>query len=56
MVNGQNVVLAEAEIEGQSDWMRSGMSGYANVKAGWQPVWWILGHRVIDGLRLGFWL
>ena len=56
LVDGQNVVLAEAEIEGQSDWMRSGMSGYANVKAGWQPVWWILGHRVIDGLRLGFWL
>lgn len=56
LVNNQNVVLAEAEIEGQADWMRSGMTGYAKVKTGWQPVWWILGHRAIDGLKLGFWL
>jgi len=56
LVDGKNVVMAEAEIEGQSDWMRSGMSGYAKVKAGWQPVWWILGHGIVDGLRLRFWL
>ena len=56
IVDGQNVIYAEAEIGGQSDWMRSGMSGYAKVEAGWQPVWWIFGHRAIDSLRLGFWL
>lgn len=56
LVNGKNIVFAEAEISGQSEWMRSGMSGYAKVRTGWQPVWWILGHGVIDGLRLRFWL
>lgn len=53
---GKNVVLAEAEVQGSSEWMRTGMTGYANVKAGWQPVWWLMSHRIIDGLRLGFWL
>ncbi len=54
--NGKNVLLAEAEVTGESEWMRTGMTGYANVKAGWQPVWWMVSHRVIDRLRLGFWL
>jgi multidrug resistance efflux pump len=56
LINGSNVVMAEAEISGQADWMRSGMSGYAKVRTGWQPVWWILGHRVFEGLKLRFWL
>lgn len=54
--NGQNVVLAEAEVEGDSEWLRTGMTGYANVHAGWQPVWWLTTHGIIDRLRLGFWL
>ncbi len=54
--DGQNVVLAEAEVEGDSEWLRTGMTGYANVHAGWQPVWWLTTHGIIDRLRLGFWL
>ena len=56
IVDGQNVVLAEAEVSGDSDWLRTGMTGYANVRAGWQPVWWLTTHKIIDRLRLGFWL
>lgn len=56
VMDGKNVIVAEAVVEGDSDWMRTGMKGYANVKTGWQPVWWILGHNVLDRLRLGFWL
>jgi len=35
---GENVVIAEAEVSGDSEWLRTGMTGYANVRAGWQPV------------------
>ena len=56
VVNGENVVLAEAEVSGDSEWLRTGMTGYANVRAGWQPVWWITTHKFFDSLRLGFWL
>ena len=56
VVDGQNVVLAEAEVSGDSEWLRTGMTGYANVRAGWQPVWWMTTHGIIDRLRLGFWL
>ncbi len=56
IVDGKNVVIAEAEVFGDSSWMKPGMSGYASINAGWQPVWWLWGHRVIDPLRLGFWL
>ena len=54
--DGVNVVIAEAEVAGDSEWLRTGMTGYANVRAGWQPVWWLTTHGIIDRLRLGFWL
>lgn len=54
--NGKNVVMGEAEVTGNSEWMRTGMTGFASVKAGWQPVWWMTCHRFMDKLRLGFWL
>ena len=56
VMDGKNVVIAEAEVSGDSEWLRTGMTGYANVHAGWQPVWWMTTHKIIDGLRLGFWL
>ena len=56
VMDGKNVIVAEAEVEGDSKWMRSGMRGYASVRTGWQPVWWIFSHKIIDSLRLGFWL
>ena len=56
VVNGENVILAEATVDGNSDWMKTGMKGYANIRTGWKPVWWVLGHGFYDKLRLGFWL
>ena len=54
--DGRNVVIAEAVVEGDSEWMQSGMNGHAIVSSEWKPVWWLLGHGVIDRLRKGFWL
>ncbi|MEM7782976.1 MAG: HlyD family efflux transporter periplasmic adaptor subunit [Planctomycetota bacterium] len=56
IVQGKNVIVAEAMVQGDSDWMKTGMAGYARVHTGWQPVWWILTHPITDRLRLGFWL
>ena len=56
IVDGKNVMVAEAQVDGKSDWMRSGMKGYAHVNSGWSPVIWILGHNIWNSLRLGFWI
>ena len=56
VMDGKNVVMAEAEVSGDSDWLRTGMTGYANIRAGWQPVWWMTTHKIFDSLRMGFWL
>lgn len=55
-VDGRNVVMAEAIVESEKEWLQSGMEGVAKVKTGWQPVWWVTTRSVLDQLRLGFWL
>lgn len=54
--NGQNVYVAEAEVSDQAAWIRPGMEGFARVDFGSRPVWWLMSHRVIEGLQLGGWL
>ncbi|MEM7457056.1 MAG: HlyD family efflux transporter periplasmic adaptor subunit [Planctomycetota bacterium] len=54
--DGRNVVIAEAVVDGDREWMQSGMSGHAIVRSEWKPVWWLMGHGIINGLRKGFWL
>ena len=56
IVDGQNVIVAEAEVEGDAEWLRSGMKGYAQVNTGWSPVIWIVSHKFWNALRLGFWI
>ena len=55
-VDGRNVVMARALIDGDEEWLQSGMEGVAKVKTGWQPVWWVTTRSMLDRLRLGFWL
>lgn len=52
----RNVVVAEARIHGTGHWLRPGMEGVAGIDAGSRPVRWIVLHRVLDYLRLHFWL
>lgn len=56
VLNGRNVVLAEADIEAREDWLRPGMEGVARVQVGSRRIWWVALHRAIDYLRLNFWL
>ncbi|RMF72109.1 MAG: HlyD family efflux transporter periplasmic adaptor subunit [Planctomycetota bacterium] len=54
--DGDNVYIAEAEVETDAPWMRPGMEGLARVYVGRRPVWWVTLHKVLDQLRLNFWL
>lgn len=55
-VDGMNVFIAEATVEGNPRWMRVGMEGVAQIDAGKRRVCWVALHRIIDYLRLNFWL
>jgi multidrug resistance efflux pump len=55
-VDDKNVFIAEATVEGNPAWMRAGMEGVAHIDAGKRRVWWVALHRMIDYLRLNFWL
>ena len=52
----ENVYVAEANIVVKGEWMRPGMEGVAKVRIGQRKVWWITLHKVLDYLRLNFWL
>jgi len=54
--NGENVYVAEATVDLNAEWMRPGMEGVAKVQVGRRKVWWVASHKVLDYLRLHFWL
>lgn len=51
-----NMCIVEASANLTDTWMRSGMEGVARIHVGRRRVWWIGLHRVLDYLRLNFWL
>ncbi|MEM1072430.1 MAG: efflux RND transporter periplasmic adaptor subunit [Planctomycetota bacterium] len=53
---GKSVYVAEAELHNAPDWLKPGMEGGAQIQFGQRPVWWLLSHRVVDYMRLNFWL
>ncbi len=55
-IEGKNVFVAEAAVDQNPVWMRSGMEGVARIDAGKRRIWWITLHHVVDYLRLTFWL
>ncbi|MEA1950177.1 MAG: HlyD family efflux transporter periplasmic adaptor subunit [Planctomycetota bacterium] len=55
-VDGKNVFIAEASVEGNPAWMRAGMEGVAQIDAGKRRVWWVALHRIIDYMHLTLWL
>lgn len=52
----QNVFVLEADVELDSDWLRGGMEGVAEIDAGRRRVCWLALHGVLDAMRLRFWL
>ena len=54
--NGRNVYVAEAQVDATEDWIRPGMEGMAKIELGRRRIWWVTLHRVIDYLRLKFWV
>ncbi|WP_044408948.1 efflux RND transporter periplasmic adaptor subunit [Thiomicrospira microaerophila] len=42
-------------IEGVDDWWRPGMTGVAKIDVGDARAFWVLGHKMVDRLRLILW-
>jgi multidrug resistance efflux pump len=53
-----NVFVLRARIAAPAGeiWWRPGMSGVAKIEAGRKPILWLLTHRLVDFLRIKFWL
>ncbi|WP_448204282.1 efflux RND transporter periplasmic adaptor subunit [Azospirillum sp. sgz302134] len=55
--DGTNMFPARAEpTGGYPDWWRPGMSGVAKVDVGRRSLFWIATHRLIDYIRITFWV
>lgn len=54
--DGRNVIVVEARMSDQAAWMRPGMEGFVQIGLGRRPVWWVATHKVLDYLRLNFWI
>lgn len=56
LIDGKNVFVAVAEVKGGADFFRQGMEGVARTHTGWQPIPWILLHRLFEYGRANFWM
>ncbi len=56
LIDGKNVFVATAQVDGEADFFRQGMKGTARTHTGWQPIPWILLHRLFEYARGGFWM
>ena len=54
--DGTSVFIAEAELSSTIEGLPPGMEGFVVIDAGPRPAAWVLTHRVVDWLRLNFWL
>jgi Barrel-sandwich domain of CusB or HlyD membrane-fusion/GAF domain len=53
--DGRNAFEVEAKLDASVDALRPGMEGVAKLEAGERSVYWMVGHRVTDWLKLSFW-
>jgi HlyD family secretion protein len=54
-VDGRNAFEVEAKLQPNRLALRPGMEGVAKLEAGERSIYWMLGHRVLDWLKLTFW-
>jgi multidrug resistance efflux pump len=56
VVDQENVFVARATLLEDPKWVRSGMHGVARITTSKKPVSWVAFHRLVDWLRLRFWI
>ena len=57
VVEGKHVFLARARLTNAgAPWNLAGMEGVATLEVGPRRVWWVTLHRVVDFVRLHFWV
>ena len=56
LIDGKNVFVATAQVDGDADFFRQGMEGIARTHTGWRPIPWILLHRFFEYGRAAFWM
>lgn len=54
--DGKNVFVAEADLSGTIEGLPPGMEGYVVLDVGRRRAAWVLTHRILDWMRLNFWL
>jgi hypothetical protein len=53
--DGRNAFEVEAKLINSSGNLRPGMEGVAKIESGERSLYWMLGHRLSDWLKLTFW-
>ena len=54
---GSNFFVIRAEmVETDAEWLRPGMTGVAKLDAGERTLAWRATHRLVDFLRMFFWI
>lgn len=53
--DGRNVFEVEASIAAPPEHLRPGLVGRADITVGRAPPLWVLGGKLIDGLRMTYW-
>ncbi|HEY9248001.1 MAG TPA: HlyD family efflux transporter periplasmic adaptor subunit [Rariglobus sp.] len=51
-----NAFVVRGRMLSRAEWLRPGMSGVAKIEAGERSLLWIATHRLVDFMRLKFWL
>lgn len=54
--DGKNVFIGEAELTSTLDGLPPGVEGFVILDVGPRQASWVLGHRIVDWLKLNFWL
>jgi biotin carboxyl carrier protein len=53
--DGRNAFEVEAKLSNNAVNLRPGMEGVAKIESGERSLYWMLGHRLSDWLKLTFW-
>ena len=56
MIEGKHVFTARTIAFESPERIAPGMSGFVLLELESKPVWWLLSHRILDWMRLKFWL
>lgn len=56
VIDHQNVFRVRARLLDHLEWMRPGMEGEAKISAGEKSYLWLATHRLVNWLRMKFWV